>query len=224
MALLVVMLPVLAASAIGNQEIFNAYLLWGDKHYDLTFFGQRMPTAWLVSLDAGVSFVTMIGVVGFWRWYGTRWKEPDEIIKIAIGSLIAATGPLMLALASAIEAATGQKASLLVGLGFHILNDIGFAMVFPVGLALYSRAAPKAVGGVFIGVYYLHLAVCNFATGKLAGLVDSMSGETFWSMHAAIIAGAGVVMFVLAFLFRRLLAPTAEEAAQNDAAEIAAPA
>jgi POT family proton-dependent oligopeptide transporter len=224
MALLVVMLPVLAASAIGNQEIFNAYLLWGDKHYDLTFFGQRMPTAWLVSLDAGVSFVTMIAVVAFWRWYGTRWKEPDEIIKIAIGSLIAATGPLMLALASAIEAATGQKASLVVGLGFHILNDIGFAMVFPVGLALYSRAAPKAVGGVFIGVYYLHLAVCNFATGKLAGLVDSMSGVSFWSMHAAIIAGAGVVMFVLAFLFRGLLAPTAEEAAQNEAAEVAAPA
>src|SRR5262249_48336761 len=97
MALLVVMLPVLAASALGNQEIFNAYLLWGDKHYELTFFGQRMPTAWLVSLDAGVSFVTMVGVVAFWRFYGKRLKEPDEIVKIAIGSLIAALGPLVLA-------------------------------------------------------------------------------------------------------------------------------
>ncbi|MFT3726235.1 MAG: peptide MFS transporter [Terricaulis sp.] len=221
MALLVVMLPVLAASALGNQEIFNAYLLWGDKHYELTFFGQRMPTSWLVSLDAGVSFVTMVIVVAFWRWYGKRWKEPDEIVKIAIGSLIAATGPLMLALASAIEASTGQKASLVVGLGFHILNDIGFAMVFPVGLALYSRAAPKAVGGMFIGVYYLHLALCNFATGKIAGFVDSMDGVSFWTMHAAIIAGAGVIMFLMAIFFRHLLAPSAEDAAKNEAAEIA---
>lgn len=208
MALLVVMLPVLAASALGNQEIFNAYLLWGDAHYELTFFGQRMPTAWLVSLDAIVSTVTMIGVVAFWRVYSKWRKEPDEIVKIAIGSLIAATGPLVLAWAAAHEAATGQKASLLVGLGFHILNDIGFAMVFPVGLALYSRAAPKSVGGLFIGVYYLHLALCNFATGKIAGMIETVDGATFWTMHAVIVGGAGVVMFVLALFFRKLLAPT----------------
>jgi len=234
MALLVAMLPLLAASALGNQEIFNAYLLWGDKHYNLTvpvlpnwlpfshnISGQTMPTSWLVSLDAIVSTVTLIGVVGFWRWYAKRWREPDEIIKISIGSLIAATGPLMLALASNIEAATGQKASLAIGLGFHILNDVGFAMVFPVGLALYSRAAPKSVAGLFIGIYYLHLALCNFATGKIAGLIETMSGQTFWTMHAAIIAGAGVLMFALAIFFRHLLAPTAEDEAKNQAQELA---
>jgi POT family proton-dependent oligopeptide transporter len=193
--------------------------LWGDAHYQLEFFGQRMPTAWLVSLDAGVSFVTMILVVAFWRLYGTWRKEPSEIVKIAIGSLIAAGGPLVLAAAAANEVATGQKATLLFGLGFHILNDIGFAMVFPVGLALYSRAAPKSVGGLFIGVYYLHLALCNFATGKIAGLIETMSGAAFWTMHAAIVGGAGVVMLVLAVLFHKVLAPT-----EDDVAPSAAPA
>lgn len=224
MAVLVALLPVLAASAIGNQEIFNAYLLWGDAHYELTFFGQRMPTAWLVSLDAVVSFVTMVGVVAFWRFYGKWRKEPDEIVKIAIGSLIAAIGPLVLAWAAANEAATGHKASLLVGLGFHIFNDIGFAMVFPVGLALYSRAAPKSVSGLFIGVYYLHLAVCNFATGKLAGMIETMSGASFWTMHAAIIGAAGVVLFVMAMLFRKLLAPTELDPAEAAIEAAAAPA
>jgi POT family proton-dependent oligopeptide transporter len=223
MTLLVVMLPVLAASALGNQEIFNAYLLWGDAHYELTFFGQRMPTAWLVSLDAVVSFVTMVGVVAFWRFYGKWRKEPDEIIKIAIGSLIAALGPLVLAWAAANEAATGQKASLLVGLGFHIFNDIGFAMVFPVGLALYSRAAPKSVGGLFIGVYYLHLALCNFATGKIAGLIETMSGAAFWTMHAAIVGGAGVVMLALAMLFHKLLAPTEPDPIEAAVEAVATP-
>ena len=223
MVLLVAMLPVLACSALGNQEIFNAYLLWGDKHYELTFFGQRMPTSWLVSFDAVVSFVTMAGVVAFWRFYAKFRKEPDEIVKIAIGSLIAATGPLVLAAAATNEIATGQKATLLFGLGFHILNDIGFAMVFPVGLALYSRAAPKSFGGLFNGVYYLHLALCNFATGKIAGLVDSMNGVAFWTMHAAIIGGAGVVMFLLALFFRRALAPT-EADVQTPAATAPAPA
>ena len=40
MAVLIALLPVLAMTAIGNQEIFNAYLLWGEQHYNLDFFGQ----------------------------------------------------------------------------------------------------------------------------------------------------------------------------------------
>jgi len=231
MVLLVAMLPVLAASALGNQEIFNAYLLWGDAHYQLTvpvlpdwlpfasdISGRTMPTAWLLSLDAIVSFVTMAGVLAFWRFYARFAKEPDEIVKIAIGSLIAATGPLVLAAAAANEVATGQKATLLFGLGFHILNDIGFAMVFPVGLALYSRASPKGFGGLFIGVYYLHLALSNYATGKIGAMIETMSGSAFWTMHAAIIAGAGVILMVLAILFRKVLAPTDADVAPDPAA------
>jgi len=52
MAVLIALLPVLAATAIGNQEIFNAYLLWGEQNYNLVFFGETMPVSWLVSLDA----------------------------------------------------------------------------------------------------------------------------------------------------------------------------
>ncbi len=215
MAVLVALLPVLAASAIGNQEIFNAYLLWGEEHYDLQFFGQTMPVSWLVSLDAIISTATVGGALAFWSIWAKYRKEPDEIIKLAIGALIAACAPLILAAASANEAATGQKASLIWGLGFHIVNDIGFAMIFPVGLALFSRAAPRQVGGLFIGIYYLHLFICNLATGKIAGLVETMDGVSFWGMHAAIVAGGAVALLLFAFLFRKLLAPTAEDIAQQ---------
>ena len=76
------------------------------------------------------------------------WKEPDEIVKLAIGALIAGRRAMLpRARERDAEAATGEKVSLLWGLGFHIVNDIGFAMIFPVGLALFSRAAPRQVGG-----------------------------------------------------------------------------
>lgn len=226
MVLLVAMLPVLAMSALGNQEIFNAYLLWGDAHYNLVvphlpswlpswisgLSGQTMPVSWLVSIDAIISTLTVGGALLFWRIYSRFAKEPDEIVKIAIGALVAAGGPLVLAAASAQEALTGEKASLALGLGFHFINDIGFAMVFPVGLALYSRAAPRQFGGLFIGIYYLHLAICNFATGKIAGLVETMDGVSFWTMHAAIVGGGGVILLVMAILFRKVLAPTEDAA------------
>jgi hypothetical protein len=107
------------------------------------FFGQTMPVSWLVSLDAIISTATVGAALAFWTIYARYRKEPDEIVKLSIGAVIAAGGPLLLALASANVAATGGKVSLLWGLGFHIVNDVGFAMVFPVGLALYSRAAPR---------------------------------------------------------------------------------
>jgi POT family proton-dependent oligopeptide transporter len=219
MAVLIALLPVLAASAIGNQEIFNAYLLWGEQNYDLVFFGESMPVSWLVSLDAIISTATVGGAIVFWTVYARHWREPNEIIKLAIGALIAAAAPMILAVASANAAATGAKASLLWGLGFHIVNDIGFAMLFPVGLALYSRAAPRQVGGLFIGIYYLHLFVCNFATGKVAGLIETMDGFDFWAMHAAIVAGSAVALVVFAVLFGRLLAPKAEDVVPPSAAQ-----
>lgn len=219
MAVLIALLPVLAATAIGNQEIFNAYLLWGEQNYNLVFFGETMPVSWLVSLDAIISTATVGGALIFWSVYARYRKEPNEIIKLAIGALIAAGAPMILAMASANVAATGEKASLLWGLGFHIVNDIGFAMVFPVGLALFSRAAPRQVGGLFIGIYYLHLFICNFATGKVAGLIETMSGYNFWAMHAAIVFGGAVGLVVFAFLFDKLLAPKAEGIATSPAAQ-----
>ena len=52
---LVLLLPLLMLSALGNQEIFNAYLVWGDANFNLVFFGQTMPVTWLISLDAFIS-------------------------------------------------------------------------------------------------------------------------------------------------------------------------
>jgi POT family proton-dependent oligopeptide transporter len=83
-------------------------------------------------------------------------------------------------------------------------------MVLPVGLALFSRAAPRRVGGLFIGFYWAHLFIANFATGKLAGLVETMDGYSFWAMHAAIVGGGAVLLVVFALLFGKLLAPEGE--------------
>ena len=44
---LLILIPVLAISMLTNQEIFNAYLVWGDQHFDLRFMDYAMPSSWL---------------------------------------------------------------------------------------------------------------------------------------------------------------------------------
>jgi POT family proton-dependent oligopeptide transporter len=211
---LVALLPFLAFSALGNQEIFNAYLVWGDTNYDLNFFGQTMPVTWLISLDAFIASGTIMLSMAFWRWWAKRHAEPDEISKLAVGGLVSAVAPLLLALASAQEAATGHKVGLVWGLGFHIVNDIGFSNVFPVGLALYSRASPRAVVGIMIGIYYLHLFAANMMVGWLGGLLEKMAASQFWLLHAGLVAGGACVILLFRSLFGHLLAPTVDPEAK----------
>jgi len=186
--------------------------VWGEKAFQKVFFGFDMPITWLVSLDAFVSAVTMVGVIAFWRWYGRRWKEPDEITKIVIGIAISALGPLVLAGCAIVATATHRPVPLYWALGFHILNDIGFANVLPVGLALYSRAAPKGLGGMMIAVYYVHLFMGNTLTGYLGGLLGTMPDSSFWLLHAGLMAASAAVLLVASFAFGRFLSPHEETA------------
>ena len=211
--LLVALLPVLAVSIVGNQEIFDAYLVWGEKNFQTVMWGFNMPITWIVSMDAVVSFVTMVGVIAFWRWYGKRWKEPDEITKIIIGVAISALGPLVLAGCAAVATATHHPVPLYWALGFHILNDIGFANVLPVGLALYSRAAPRGLGGMMIAVYYIHLFMGNILVGYVGGLLGTMPDTRFWLLHVGLMAASAALLLVARMLFGHLLAPTRAEPA-----------
>jgi POT family proton-dependent oligopeptide transporter len=208
--ILVVLLPVLALSLVSNQEIFAAYLIWAEKNYQIVFFGETMPIGWMLSVDAIVSTVLMVGVIAFWRWWGRHWREPTELGKIIIGTAISACAPLVLAAASLQVSATGHPVSLVWALGFHIVNDLGFSNVLPVGLALYSRAAPKGLGGIMIAVYYLHLYLGNALIGKIGGLLGTMPDVNFWLMHSAIMGAGLVLLIVVRMMFGRWLAPSFE--------------
>jgi POT family proton-dependent oligopeptide transporter len=205
--ILIGLVPVLALAAVGNQEIFNAYLVWAETNYQLVFFGKQMPVTWILSFGSIISAATIVLSLGFWRWWARRWPEPDEITKIATGAGVAALAPMLLAIASAGVAASGRKAGIGWAFAFEIINDIGFANVFPVGLALYSRAAPKGLSGVLVGVFFLHLFVSNLLVGWLGGWLERMSGVAFWAMHAAIILSATAILLLVRVTAGRTLAP-----------------
>lgn len=209
--LLVALLPVLAIGTVGNQEIFNAYMLWVPDHIDMMFFGHRMPTTWLVTLDATVSISGLVASLAFWRLWSKRWREPSEIAKLALGFVVSLGAVLSLVAAAAIGAG-GGKASFGWVMGFEVLNSLGFANILPVGLALYTRASPKSVSGTMVGVYFLHLFACNNLVGWLGGLIERLSGVQFWGLHAALVGAAAVLTGLATQWFGRLLAPSSDAA------------
>ena len=196
---LLLLIPVMAVSIVPNNQIFNAYLVWGDQRFDLMFFGTRLPTTWLVTLDAIVSVSFLIGVAAFYRWYGKRRREPDELSKIIIGSAFSLGGMLCLFAAAATTPAD-EKIGLFWPVMFHVVNSIGFAHLLPVSLALFARLAPKAINATVIGLYYLAFFVGNSMVGWVGGWYSTMPATSFWLVHAGFAAGSGAV-FVLFKLF-----------------------
>ncbi len=192
---LVILIPILAVSLLTNQEIFNAYLVWGDQQFNLNVLGFTFPSSWLVSIDAAVSFSMLVAVAAFWQWRGRHHREPDEISKMIIGSLFTIAGGLCLFMAALTQPADG-KISMAWPMLFELFNSIGFAHVLPVSLALFSKMAPRAIGATVIGLYYLSFFVANKVVGYVGGLYSSLPTTTFWLIHVAS-AVFGLVAFAV---------------------------
>jgi POT family proton-dependent oligopeptide transporter len=201
LAAVIVLVPILAVSLLTNQEIFNAYLVWADEHFQLTFLGQTLPTSWMITIDAALSFSMLVVVAAFWKWWGTTHTEPDELGKMIIGSLFSMAGGACLFIAAA--TAGGGKIGLFWPVMFHLLNSIAFSHILPVSLALFSRLAPRAINATVLGIYYLAFFAANKIVGIVGGWYSTMPTTQFWLLHIAA-AGLGLVAFTL---FKLLLAP-----------------
>jgi POT family proton-dependent oligopeptide transporter len=192
---LVILIPVLAVALLTNQQIFNAYLTWGDQQFNLKVLGFAFPSSWLITIDSAVSFTMLVAVAAFWKWWGTRRREPDEITKMIIGSVFTVAGGLCLFMA-ALTQPHGGKISLFWPMMFEITNSIGFAHVLPISLALFSKIAPRQLSATVIGLYYFAFFIANAVVGWVGGLYSSLPTTTFWLIHVAS-AAVGLIAFAL---------------------------
>ncbi len=195
---LILLIPAMAIALLTNQEIFNAYLIWADQHFQLTFFGTTLPTSWMITIDATLSFSMLVAVAAFFKWYGIRRREPDELGKMIIGSVFTIAGGLCLYVAALTQG--DGKIGLFWPLMFHLFNSIGFACILPVSLALFSKIAPRQINATVIGLYYLAFFSANKIVGQIGQLYSTMDTPTFWLLHVAS-AVVGLAAFTLFKLF-----------------------
>jgi POT family proton-dependent oligopeptide transporter len=129
---------------------------------------------------------------------------------MALGAFMLACAPLAPVLGSYSAAGSGHKASLVWAVAYEVINDIGYANFLPVGLALYARSAPKSIGGMVTGLYYVLLFFTNMLVGWLGGFLERMSGTQFWLLHVAVVFSAALVLLTVRGAVKRVLAPADE--------------
>lgn len=172
-----------AIGVLPNQEIMDGYLLWGEEHYQLTILGITCPVSSLISLDSIISMVTGFVVLWFWQWYDLHHGTVRDMAKIIIGSAIATLGPLFL-ISGEFFSPRLHQVSLWWGVAFHIVNDIGCGMTFPIGMALFSRYAPSRYNTTLMSCFTLHIFLGNLLVGKLAAMLHQIPDSIFWLLHS----------------------------------------
>ncbi len=178
--------------SIAYYQNSNIGLVWIADRVDLGLFGFTVPVAWFNSIDSFVSIVCVPPLVALWRLQASRGGEPNEIVKIATGALIACAANLVLVLGCL----GGGRVGAIYPVVYDILLGIAFLYYWPTLLALVSRAAPPALKSTLMGFAFLTLFLSNTLIGRLGALYEHVTPLAFWSLHAAV-AGVGAALALL---------------------------
>jgi POT family proton-dependent oligopeptide transporter len=134
-------------------------------------------------------------LIGLWTGQARRGREPSALGKMAIGCSLAAAAYGWLALAVVVSGP--GKVPLVWALGFHLLVQTGYLFVYPIGMALFSRAAPPAVNSLMIGIYFLSVFAGSLLVGWVGQFYERLSAPVFWLLHAGAAGLAGAIILAL---------------------------
>jgi len=88
-----------------------------------------------------------------------------------------------------------------------VFRDQARFVWWPIGMALFSRAAPPAITGLMIGVYFLSVFAGSLLVGWVGQFYEAMSAPAFWLLHAGAAGAAGLIILVLWGPLSAALAP-----------------
>jgi proton-dependent oligopeptide transporter, POT family len=70
-----------------------------------------------------------------------------------------------------------------------------------------SRAAPANMNATLMGLAFMSLFVSNNVIGWIGGYYEKISPAAFWTLHAAIAAGGGLLVVLFGRRLGRVLQP-----------------
>jgi len=176
--------------------------LFADRYVHLEAFGIKLYASWFVSVQA--AFVIMLSPVFAWLWIKLGPRQPSSPAKFALALLLMGLAFLILIPAGSI-AQGGVKVSPLWLVGLYFIEELGEVCLYPVGLSVVTKLAPKRILGLMMGVFFLSNALGNKLAGWSAGFISTTPLPTLFGVTAGVCLAAGIVMFLLLKPIRNLM-------------------
>jgi POT family proton-dependent oligopeptide transporter len=142
-------------------------------------------------------------VIWFWKRQEARGREPSSVVKMAIGFMVLSLSYLILAGAQA--AAGAGQVHWVWSILFFAVYTLGELYFSPVGLSLYSKAAPPQVAALMMAVFLATSFPGNFLAGWLGTFYSEMSNASFFLMIAVIAAAPAPIIWAFNKPLKKIL-------------------
>jgi POT family proton-dependent oligopeptide transporter len=187
-----------------EQQGITIALMAAD-HTDLSApFGTHIGIADVQSFNPFFIFALTPFIIALWRWQAKSGGEPSPVLKMAFGcGFTAAAYGLLIIPGFSIDA--GGKPTWLWLLAAMAILTLGELYLSPVGLSLFSKAAPAKLASLMMAVNFLSNAGGNYLAGYLGTFWDKMPKSSYFLMIAGVAGTTAVAIFMLSFVLRPVL-------------------
>lgn len=191
-ALVILCLATIAFWAIFEQQ-GNTLQLWADEKANWDALSTNSTT--YQSFNPAFIFLFAPLLDRLWALRAKKGKTSSSIRKMAVGSFLAGSAFLLLAVGS--QFITTEKS--LMNLAWLSVATWIFTMgelyLSPIGLSFVTKVAPARFLSMMMGMWFLSSFIGNYLAGALGGLYSQMSNNSFFMIFAVL--GGGVGLFFL---------------------------
>lgn len=197
------------------EQTGSSLNLFTDRYADRQIGGFNVPASMFQSVNA--AYILMFGpvVAALWIWLAKRGLEPSTPAKFGIALALVGAGFLILVAGTG---APGTLTPVLFIFLLYLCHTIGELCLSPVGLSAMSRLAPSRMIGLMMGIWFLAMALGEYAAGLIAAATGGEKGAASREAVLAVYSrigwwsiGAGLVVMALAPLVKRLMHAGAKE-------------
>jgi len=193
----------------GFEQAGSSISLYTDRFIDRGIGDWTVPTSWFQSVNP--LFIVLLGPVFtiLWTWLGKRGKEPNTIIKMALGMILLGVG-FFLMIGAALErggdvADTAVKANIMWLIGTYLIHTMGELCLSPVGLSMVTKLAPIRLGSLMMGVWFLSSFIANFLSGYLVQFFATMGALTIFAIISAVVIGLGMIVLIISNQLKKMM-------------------
>ncbi len=195
----------------GFEQAGSSISLYTDRYIDrhVGMLDWTVPTSWFQSVNP--LFIVLLGPVFTWLWtyLGNKKREPNTIIKMALGMILLGVG-FFLMIGAALErggdvADTAVKANLMWLVGTYLIHTMGELCLSPVGLSMVTKLAPLRLGSLMMGVWFLSSFIANFLSGYLVQYFATMGAQTIFTIISAVVIVLGLLVLIISNQLKKLM-------------------
>jgi POT family proton-dependent oligopeptide transporter len=199
--LLIAIVGVVVLFRIGYEQSGNVIALWVEHQTDrgIDLFGARyeIPATWFQSINPLLIIVLTPFLMRYWARRAERHGPANLLARMSLGCVVASLSMVVMVVAAALNARTGQP----VGAGwvtaYFVLLTIGELLVIPVGLALVGALSPVQIAAMAMGGWYIAKFLGSLLAGAMGAWWGVIPATAFFGLGAGSVLLGAIFLYVL---------------------------